>query len=95
MMNDNQNYCLILGCTINPNKVQNLVRRDKNLRLEDYKISLKKWLENKFVDKILIIENSGHDISELIKISDKFKKNKKVEFLSNDLGNHYSPELGK
>ncbi len=95
MINDNQNYCLILGCTINPNNVQNLVRRDKNLRLEDYKISLKKWLENKFVDKILIIENSGHDISELIKISDKFKKNKKVEFLSNDLNNHYSPELGK
>ena len=39
MMNDNQNYCLIW---MYYNQISsNLVRRDKNLRLEDYKISLK------------------------------------------------------
>tara|TARA_B100000029_G_C17580334_1_gene959448 strand:+ start:1598 stop:2353 length:756 start_codon:yes stop_codon:yes gene_type:complete len=92
---DNKNFCLILGCTINPNRIQNLIRKDQNLRLEDYKIALKKWLKNSFANKVIVIENSGYDLSELIKISEEYKSEKKIEFLSNDLNNHYPPELGK
>ena len=91
----NKNFCLILGCTINPNNIRNLVRRDIDLRLEDYKVSLKKWFNNSYVKKIVVIENSGHNLSELINISKKFEGSKKIEFLSNDLNNNFAPELGK
>ena len=74
MKSSNKNFCLILGCTINPNRIQNLARRDKNIRLEDYKISLKKWFNNNYVQKLVIVENSGHDLTELIKISKDFKQ---------------------
>ncbi len=92
---DNKNFCLILGCTINPNRVQNLERKSPLIRLEDYKISLNKWLQNKATDKIVIVENSGYDLSELKKIANEFKDFKKVEFLSTDTNNSFSPELGK
>tara|TARA_A100001234_G_C12631452_1_gene388381 strand:- start:69 stop:824 length:756 start_codon:yes stop_codon:yes gene_type:complete len=95
MKSSNKNFCLILGCTINPNRIQNLARRDKIIRLEDYKISLKKWFNNNYVQKLVIVENSGHDLTELIKISKDFKNSKKIEFLSNNLNNAFSPELGK
>tara|TARA_B100001121_G_scaffold302221_1_gene314525 strand:+ start:521 stop:1276 length:756 start_codon:yes stop_codon:yes gene_type:complete len=95
METSNKNFCLILGCTIDPNHIQNLVRKDKILRLEDYKISLKKWFKNNFLEKILIVENSGYDLSDLVKISEPYKDSKKIEFLSNNLNNSFDPKLGK
>ena len=91
----NKNFCLILGCTINPNQVQNLERKSPLTRLEDYKISLIKWLKNNATNKILVVENSGYDLSELKKVANDFKKTKKIEFLSIDTNNYFSPELGK
>ena len=91
----NNNYCLILGCTINPNRVKNLERKSPLIRLEDYKKSLRKWINNQQPSKIIIIENSGYDLYELKKIAENINSKKKIEFLSIDSNNYFSPELGK
>ena len=84
-----------MGCTINPNHVKNLERKSPLIRLDDYKKSLSKWINNQQPNKIIIIENSGYDLYELKKIAESSNSKKKIEFLSIDTNNYFSPELGK
>jgi hypothetical protein len=56
-------------------------RRDTDIRLNDYKTSLEKWLRNPAVTSVVFVENSGFDLSDLESIARAFPS-KHVEFLS-------------
>ena len=58
-------------------------RRDIDVRLNDYKTSLGRWLSNPAVTSLVFVENSGFDLSDLEAIARAFP-NKQVEFLSFD-----------
>ena len=87
-------YALILTSTINPGNMPNLVRNDVETRLSDYKKSFKFWLNNKYVKKIIFIENSNFDLSYFKNLI-KNIKNKEVEIISSNLNNSYNKNLGK
>ena len=59
----NFDFCIILTCTINPVGMPDLVRNNPEIRLQDYKKSFNFWINNNFVDKIILIENSNFDLS--------------------------------
>jgi hypothetical protein len=58
-------------------------RRDIDIRLNDYKTSLERWLGNPVVTSVVFVENSGFDLSSLEAIARAFPT-KQVEFLSFD-----------
>jgi hypothetical protein len=58
-------------------------RRDIDIRLNDYKTSLRRWLGNPAVTSVVFVENSGFDLSDLEAIARAFP-GKHVEFLSFD-----------
>jgi hypothetical protein len=58
-------------------------RRDIDIRLDDYKTSLGRWLRNPAVTSVVFVENSGFDLSDLEGIARAFPS-KHVEFLSFD-----------
>ena len=72
------NFCIILTCTINPIEMPDLVRNNPKIRLQDYKKSFNFWINNNFVDKIILIENSNFDLSYFREIAKKIK-NKEIE----------------
>ena len=90
----NFNFCLILTCTINPVQMPDLVRSDPRIRLQDYKKSFNFWINNKFVDKIILIENSNYDLSFFREIANN-SKDKQIEIISSDSNNTYNKSLGK
>ena len=87
-------YAIILTCTINPGNMPNLVRNDVETRLSDYKKSFKFWLNNKYVKKIIFIENSNFDLSYFKNLI-KDVKDKEIEIISSNLNNTYDKNLGK
>lgn len=90
----NFNFAIILPCTINPNEMPNVARYDVETRLNDYKKSFNFWIENKNINKIILIENSGYDLSFFNKIAKKFP-NKKIEIISSNSNNSFNKKLGK
>ena len=90
----NLNFCLILPCTINPVQMPNLVRSDPKIRLQDYKKSFNFWTKNKYVDKIILIENSNFDLSFFKEIANNFK-HKEIEIISSNSTNTFDKSLGK
>jgi hypothetical protein len=58
-------------------------RRDVDIRLNDYKTSLRRWLGNPAITSVVFIENSGFDLSDLEAVARAFPS-KHVEFLSFD-----------
>jgi len=88
---------LILLCTYDDGNIINSSRSDTQLRINDYHLSIKKWLKNKYINKYIIIENSGF-ISEKINtlIQDYTLNNsyKKIEFLQYN-GQNFDRSLGK
>ncbi|HEX3892290.1 MAG TPA: hypothetical protein VHW46_06935, partial [Terracidiphilus sp.] len=56
-------------------------RKDKNARLTDYKKALTLWLTHPRVQSLVLVENSGSDLSELAEIAKRLPE-KNVEFLS-------------
>ncbi len=87
-------FCLILTATINPGDMPDLIRKDLNIRLEDYKKSFKFWLEKSNIKKIIFIENSNYDLSFFKNLADKYK-DKEIEILSNNLNSEFDIQLGK
>ena len=82
---DRQRYLLVMTATIIPAENAGVKRADPKLRLEDYKRALRYWLAypHRAADRILLLENSGADLSELRAIA--FVENphgKPVEILS-------------
>ena len=90
----NFNFCLILTCTINPIQMPDLVRSDPKIRLQDYKKSFSFWVNNKFVNKIILIENSNFDLSFFREIANN-SKDKEIEIISSNSNNTYDKSLGK
>ena len=86
-------FALILTCTINPIDIPNLVRKNYEIRLEDYKKSFNFWIRHPNVNKIIFIENSNFDITYFKEVAKNTTK--RIEFLSNDLNNSFNKELGK
>ena len=90
----NFDFAIILPCTINPCDMPNVARYDAETRLNDYKKSFNFWIENKNINKIILIENSGYDLSFFNKIAKKFP-NKKIEIISSNSNNSFNKKLGK
>jgi hypothetical protein len=78
-------YLLVMTATIVPAANAGVKRADPLLRLEDYKHALRYWLNYKHAaaDRILLLENSGADLSELRAIATgENPRGKPVEILS-------------
>ena len=56
-------FCLILTATINPGGMPDFIRKDSQIRLNDYKKSFQFWLKKSSVKIIILIENSNYDLS--------------------------------
>jgi hypothetical protein len=78
-------YLLVMTATIVPAANAGVKRADPKLRLEDYKHALRTWLnyEHAAADRILLLENSGADLSQLRAIATgENPRRKPVEILS-------------
>ena len=53
----NLDFSLILTCTIDPKDMPNLVRSNRETRLNDYKKSFNFWVNNNYIKKLILIEN--------------------------------------
>ncbi len=83
--NPTPRYLLVMTATIQPAANAGVKRADPRLRLEDYKQALRYWLNypHAAAARILILENSGADLSELQAIArDENPLSKPVEILS-------------
>ena len=79
-------FCLILTATINPGGMPDLIRKDSNMRLDDYKKSFEFWLKKSSIKKVVLIENSNYDLSYFHHLAKKYQnQNKEIEILSNNL----------
>jgi hypothetical protein len=78
----NSSICLLLTATIKVKEdVVFTARKDPNTRLNDYKQALTLWLAHPDIKSVVLVENSGSDLSELREIAEKTPE-KHVEFLS-------------
>ena len=74
--------CLLLTATIQvKNDMVFTARKDTISRLQDYKQALTLWLAHPEVQSLVLVENSGSDLSELREIASRTPE-KTVEFLS-------------
>ncbi|MDB9731496.1 hypothetical protein OAA92_01335 [Candidatus Pelagibacter sp.] len=90
----NFDFSIILTCTVNPIQMPNLVRSNPEIRFQDYKKSFNFWVNNAFVDKIILLENSNFDLSYFNEVA-KDIKNKEIEIISSNSNNEYDKSLGK
>ena len=88
------NYTLMLTACIKPVNIPYLERVSEIDRLNDYKETFNKWCNNKLVDKIIFIENSGYDLS-FFKNKAKDFPQKEIEIISSNLNNTFQKKLGK
>ncbi|MFV8393001.1 hypothetical protein [Flavobacterium sp. LB2P6] len=85
-MNEHKKGVVILTACISPQNINlKSFRSDPEIRLNDYLISLKRWLYLKcdYLDAIIFVENSNTDLSRLkeLVLNDNLY-NRKIEFLS-------------
>ena len=52
-----------LTATINPGGMPDLVRKDVEVRLNDYKKSFEFWIKKPSIKKLIFIENSNYDLT--------------------------------
>lgn len=98
MINDenaNRDSLVLLTATVDPGETMFVKRRDPLQRLQDYKTTLRWWLNNLATPAVIFCENSNFDLTEIREIIERYNQyNKKVEILSYD-GRAYPPHLGK
>jgi hypothetical protein len=78
-------YLLVMTATIIPAENAGVKRADPQLRLQDYKQALRYWLgyKHRAAQRILLLENSGADLTELRAIAvEENPRGKPVEILS-------------
>lgn len=74
--------CIVLTATVTvPQDMYMTVRTDHATRLNDYRQAFAKWLSNPHVTRIVLVENSGYDLSEFVEASRRYPS-KRVECLS-------------
>jgi len=74
---------LLLTATIDPRDCTKVARRDPALRLLDYMESLRRWLLEPAINEIILCENSGSSLKDLIgivRLHNRLGKN--VQFIS-------------
>ena len=84
----------MLTACIKPINIPYLERVSEIDRLNDYKETFNKWCNNKLVDKIIFVENSGYDLS-FFKNKAKDFPQKEIEIISSNLNNTFQKKLGK
>jgi hypothetical protein len=78
----NSSTCLLLTATIKVKEDMVFTdRKDTNTRLSDYRQALTLWLAHPNVKSLVLVENSGADLSELREIASRTPE-RNVEFLS-------------
>lgn len=87
-------FCLILTATIDPGDMPDLVRKNVDTRLDDYKKSFNFWIKKKTIKKIIFIENSNYDLSCFHELA-RNQKDKEIEILSTNLNSTFDKKLGK
>ena len=90
----NLDFSLILTCTIDPKDMPDLVRSNKETRLNDYKKSFNFWINNSYIKKIIFIENSSFDLTYFKNLAKNFK-DKEIEIMSSNSNNTFDKKLGK
>src|SRR5580704_6844778 len=78
-------YLLVMTATVAPSANAQVKRSSPQVRLEDYKLALRFWLSypHPAAARILFLENSGADLSELRAIAETENPfDREVEFLS-------------
>jgi hypothetical protein len=78
-------YLLVMTATVTPAPSAQVKRSSPSVRLDDYKRALRFWLSDPHAaaERILFLENSGADLSELRAIAEKENPlGREVEFLS-------------
>lgn len=73
--------CVILTATVTVGDICLTARTDPKVRLADYKSAFSKWLADPSVETLVLVENSGFDLSEFEDIA-KSRKPNQVELLS-------------
>ena len=92
----NIDFCLILTATINPGDMPDLVRKNVETRLNDYKKSFEFWIKKSNIKKMIFIENSNYDLTFFRDLANKYQNHeKKIEILSNNLNSKFDKNLGK
>jgi hypothetical protein len=92
---ERKKICLLLSATVDVRGIVFMKRDNPRERFEDYRQALRRWVARNDFDKLIFVENSGYDISELREIVDQSPLSKdSVEFLSFD-GQDFPRELGK
>ena len=87
-------FSLILTATINPGGMPDLVRKDVEVRLNDYKKSFEFWIKKPSIKKMIFIENSNYDLTFFHDLAKKYQnKDKEIEILSNDLNSKFDTIL--
>ena len=84
----NLDFSLILTCTIDPKDMPDLVRSNKETRLNDYKKSFNFWINNSYIKKIIFIENSSFDLTYFKNLAKNFK-DKEIEIMSSNSNNTF------
>lgn len=77
-------FVVVLTATIEVPSAVDIKRTDTQLRHQDYKWALKKWLQKQTsVSKLVFVENSGYPLDELKEIAHRYNRyGKQIEFLS-------------
>ena len=90
-----EDIVVLLTATVNVRGVSFMKRSDPQVRLKDYEQSLRLWLANPDSPTLIFCENSGYNLTPLMRIYKECNPySKKAEFLSFD-GNNYARDLGK
>jgi hypothetical protein len=85
---------VVLTATIDPKNVFYTTRCDPFIRLNDYQRSLRSWLGNDAVTKLVFCENSGFDLTPIREICASYMRSKDIEILSFH-GQDFDPDFGK
>ena len=88
------NCSIILTACIKPINMPFLERKSEIDRLKDYKETFNKWCQNRLIEKIIFIENSGYDLNFFHEKAKEFP-NKTIEIISSNHNNTFEKKLGK
>ena len=84
---DSNKTALILTSTIDPKGIKFLERTNIQDRYDDYKKAFIFWINNKLINNIIFIENSGYDLTFFKKKALESKKN--IEVITCQLNNDF------
>jgi hypothetical protein len=89
------NYCIFLTSTVSINPKKRFIHdTDGNSRLNTYLKSIKQWLDNTNF-KIVLVENSGHQFTELGEYFEKYKERFELfSFREGDIDNETFDGVG-